>query len=354
MSEAIDEKRLEEFVDRAVGDIKGHMVVMMSYLGDRLGLFKALAEAPATAAELAERTGLQTRYVREWARALTCAQYIEYDPESTRFSLPAEHVQVVANEGGPVFFAGMWQEMPALWSIVPQLEDAFREGGGVNIDAYDEDWWNGMERFTGTWFENFLLANWIPEANGIESKLEEGAHVADVGCGRGRALLEIARAYPDVTAVGYDLSEKNVAIANERAEEAGVADRVNFERADVADGLPESFDVVTTFDAAHDFADPAAAFAEIRSALKPGGSYLLLEFRANEKLEDNIGPIGTMLYSISTTYCMTTSLAQGGAGLGTCGLHEKAVRSYCANADFSNVEVIPFDNPFNVLYQANA
>lgn len=354
MPEEIDMQRVEQFAQRAFGDVKGQMVVLMCNLGDRLGLFKELSKGPARAEELAERTGLNTRYVEEWLNCLTCAEYIEYDPDRQKFTLPPEHAAVVAHEGGPAFFGGMYQEMPALWSVLPQLTEAFQTGGGVPIEAYDDCWWHGMERFTGTWFENFLLQEWIPEADGIERKLEGGGHIADVGCGRGKALVKIAEAYPEVTAVGYDLFDENVAAARERAEQAGVTDRIRFEKADVTRGLPESFDVIMTFDAAHDFSDPAAAFREIHSALKPDGSYLVLEFRVDEDLEGNIGPKGAVFYGISTAYCMTTALEDGGAGLGTCGLHESAMRNLCDEAGFESVDVVPFEDPFNILYQAQA
>lgn len=346
----VDSVKLDHFLQTAVGDIKGTMVLTMANLGDRLGLFKALADQPATSVELAARTGLQERYLREWLSGMTCAGYIEYSPETRVFSLPPEHALVLADESSPAFLAGIYQEMPAVWQVLDQLETRFEEGGGLSISVYHQDWWDGMERFTSTWFENSLLQEWIPEAAGVRRCLEEGAHVADIGCGRGRALVKLAKAFPKLTGVGYDLVESNLEAARRHAEVEGVADRITFRRHDVHLGLPERYELVTAFDAVHDLANPGVAVRSIYDALEDGGSCLLLEFKVADRLEDNINPMGAMLYGWSLAYCMTTSLAMGGQGIGTCGLPESAVRELAADAGFSKVEIVPFDNPFNVVY----
>lgn len=350
----VEQEKVGSFLEKVMGDVKGHQAVLMAALGDRLGLFRALAEGPGTSTELAERTKLDERYVREWLSGMTCAEYIQYDPGSGRFSLAPEGKEVLAREGGPAFLGGVFEELPGLWDVFPRVAQSFREGGGVHIDAYPRCWWDGMERFTGTWFENLLTQQWIPQSEGVQEKLDAGAKVADVGCGRGRALVTLARAFPRVTAVGYDLSDANLQGARKTAEEAGVADRIRFEKKDVTAGLDDEFDVVTTFDAAHDLRDPAAVFGAIRRALRPGGSYLVLDFRVADRLEDNIGPFATVFYAFSLMYCMTTSLGQGGVGLGTCGLPESKVRELCDRAGFRSVHVVPFEDPFNVLYQAKA
>lgn len=346
-------QKQDQFLDVALGDLKGSMVILMAHLGDRLGLFRALVDRPATSSALAQSTHLEERYVREWLSSMACAGYVEYDADSEQFTLPPEHAAVLADERSPVFFGGIYHEMPALWGVLPSLMEKFRNGGGLAIDEYSREWWDGMERFTATWFENFLLQEWVPKANGIKAKLERGARVADIGCGRGQALITLARAYPNITAVGYDLSETNLEGAKRAAREANVADRVSFRKLDVHGGLPERFDVITTFDAAHDFKDPAQAFRAIHDGLEEDGAYLLLEFRVNERLEDNLGPIGAMFYAWSVSYCMTTSLGMGGVGLGTCGLPESTVREMAVNAGFADVEVVPFDNPFNTVYLAH-
>ena len=346
----IDTGKLEKFMDTAIADIKGTMVLTMANLGDRLGLFKALAEEPATSRGLASRTGLQERYVREWLAGMTCAGYIEYDPASGVFSMPPEHAQVLADEASPVFLPGLYQEMPAVWEVLDRLEDRFEDGGGLSIGDYRHDWWDGMERFTSTWFENHLLQLWIPGAPEVQTKLEGGVHVADIGCGRGRALVKLAKAFPGTTGVGYDLVESNLEAARRHAEEEGVGDRIRFRNHDVHLGLPESYGLITGFDALHDLADPGAALRSIAESLEEGGSCLLLEFKVADRLEDNINPMGAMLYGWSLAYCMTTSLGMGGKGLGTCGLSEGVLRRLAGEAGFRTVEVVPFDNPFNVVY----
>lgn len=345
---------LEAFVDRVLDDIKGHQAVLMGCLGDRLGLFKALAEGPASSLELAERTGLEERYVREWLSGMTAAGYLVYDPTERIFHLTPDQAQVLARENGPASLGGLFQEMPAMWAVLDGVAQAFRHGGGVDLDDYGPDWWDGMERFTRTWFENYLTEEWIPRADGVEARLSSGARVADVGCGRGRALIKLATTFPEVTGVGYDLSGSQLEGARRNAADAGVSDRLRFERRDVSDGLDDTFDLVMTFDAAHDLADPDAVFREIRRALVDDGSYLLLDFDVDEELENNVGRNGTMFYGWSLTYCLTTALARDGEGLGTCGLPESEVRKRCLNAGFDSVEVVPFDDPFNVLYQAKA
>jgi hypothetical protein len=313
----IDPDKLQQFLDVAIADVKGTMVLTMANLGDRLGLFKALAERPVTSIELAERTGLQERYVREWLSGMTCAKYIEYDPAARVFSLPPEHAQVLADETSSCFLAGLYQEMPAVWESIDRLESHFEEGGGLSVDDYRRDWWDGMERFTATWFENFLLQHWIPGAPNVRRRLEGGVHLADIGCGRGRALVKLAKAFPNVTGVGYDLVESNLEAARRHAQEEGVDDRVFFRNHDVHVGLPERYGLVTGFDALHDLADPAVALGALCECLEENGSCLLLEFKVADRLEDNINAIGAMLYGWSLTYCMTTSLGMGGKGLGT-------------------------------------
>lgn len=343
---------LESFVDTVLDDIKGHQAVLMGCLGDRLGLFEALSAEPATSRQLAERTGLNERYVREWLSGMTAAGYLVYEPDTKVFRLTPDQAEVFVREAGPASLGGLFEEMPAMWAVFDEVADAFRQGGGVHLDAYGNHWWDGMERFTRAWFENFLLEEWIPRADGVEERLSRGAHVADVGCGRGRALIELATAFPGVTGVGYDLSDAQLEGARRNAREAEVSDRLRFERRDVVRGLDDTFDLVTTFDAAHDLADPDAVFRQIREALRDGGSYLLLDFDVAERLEDNVGRNGTMFYGWSLMYCMTTAMARGGEGLGTCGLPESEVRRRCLEAGFSSVHVVPFDDPFNVLYQA--
>jgi SAM-dependent methyltransferase len=347
----IDEAKVEAFVGRAIGDLGGAMTTLFCAIGDRLGLLKALAsDVPATSAELADGLGLQERYVREWLRGMTAAGYVDYNEQSERFTLPAEHQPVLAQETGPMFFGGVYQELLGCLSGFEPVSHAFRSGGGASQDTYPADFWEGMERFTAGWFENLLLSEWLPAVPAVRAKLEQGATVADVGCGAGRALIKLATAYPTSTYTGYDAFEGQLARARENTAAAQLGDRIALERRDVAaDGLPQRFDVITTFDVVHDAVDPLALLKEIRVGLEPGGTYLLLEINAADHAHDNQGPIAQVLYGFSLLYCMTTSLAHDGAGLGTCGLPEAEIRRLAAAAGFGTVTRVA-ENPFNVLY----
>lgn len=348
----IDQAKQEAFVGKVLGDTSATLVTILATLGDRLGLFKDLAaNGPATGAELAKRTGIQERYAREWLGGMASAGYLEYDPATRRFALPPEHVATLAQENGPFFFGGVYQMLPALAGILDQLTEAFRKGGGVPQSAYEAGFWDGLERFSAGWFENLLLQQWIPAMPDVKAKLERGAQVADVGCGSGRALIKLAQAFPKSRYIGFDVFAPVLEKAAARAKAAGVADRITFRQIDAAKGLPEQFDVITTFDVVHDSVDPLGLLRAIRQGLKPDGIYVCLDINCSDKLEENAGPLGAMFHGFSVLYCMTTSLAHGGAGLGTLGFHEPKVRELCAQADFSSVRRVPLENPFNNLYE---
>jgi SAM-dependent methyltransferase len=246
----------------------------------------------------------------------------------------------------------MYQMLPAFSGVFDQVLTAFRSGGGVSQSQYNEMMWDGLERFTCTWFENLLLQQWVPAMPDVKAHLARGCDVADVGCGRGRGLIKLAQAFPRSRYVGYDNFSPTVARATANAREAGVSDRVRFEERDVSKGLPAQFDVITTFDVVHDAVDPLQLLQSIRRALRPGGVYVCLDINCSDKLEENANPLGAMFHGVSVFYCMTTSLANNGAGLGTLGFHEAKVRELCAKAGFSSVRRVPLDNPFNNLYEA--
>lgn len=350
--QTIDQAKADAFVGKVLSDTAGLAVTVMSSIGDRLGLFKNLAEqGSATSEELAERAHVNERYAREWLSAMASAGYLEYDPASRRFTLPPEHVPVLAQEGGPVFFGGVQEEMVGLSGPINQLMQAFRDGGGVPMEAYDPSAWEGIARFTSGWFENLLLPVWLPAMPDVLAKLEQGALVADAGCGQGKALIKLAQSFPRSRFVGYDSFAPFLQEATANAQAAGVAERVRFEHRDVSEGLPEQYDVITTFDVVHDAVNPRGLLRVIRNALRPDGRYVCLEINSSDKLEENIGLLGAFFYSCSVLYCMTTSLAEGGEGLGTTGIPEPKMRELCAEAGFSNVRRVPMENPFNILYE---
>jgi len=348
----VDHAKQEAFVGKVLGDTSATMTTILATIGDRLGLFKDLAaNGPAASNDLAKRTGIQERYAREWLGGMASAGYLEYDPKTRRFTLPAEHVAALAQENGPFFFGGLYEMLPALAGILDQVTAAFRKGGGVPQSAYDVAFWNGLERFTAGWFENLLLQQWLPAMPDVQAKLERGAQVADVGCGRGRALIKLAQAFPKSRYVGFDAFGPTVEKAADRAKAAGVADRITFQQLDATKGLPGPFDVITTFDVVHDSVDPQGLLRAVRQGLKPDGIYVCLDINCSDKLEENAGPLGAMFHGFSVLYCMTTSLANGGAGLGTLGFHEPKVRELCAQAGFHTVRRLPLENPFNNVYE---
>ena len=326
------------------------MTVVLASIGDRLGLFKDLANGgPATAAELAQRCGVNERYALEWLRGMTTAGYLEHDRQADNYTLPAEHVPVLAQEAGPMFLCGGYQMLPGLTVPFDRLVEVFQNGGGVSQDEYGADVWEGMQRFTDSWIENQLFGEWMPALPHVVEKLESGATAADVGCGAGRASIAFAKAYPNSTFIGFDAFEGQLELARRNAEKAGVADQVSFELLDGSKGLPDTYDLVTTFDVIHDSVDPQGLLKSIRASTKDDGDYLMLEINCADDPADNEGDLGSLFYGFSVTYCMTTSLAHGGAGLGTCGMPRSRVDEYCKEAGFSTVDVAAED-PFNLLY----
>ena len=351
-SATVDPEKVHAFAGKVLADTSGLTTTILAALGDRLGLFKTLAAyGPATSPELAKAASINERYAREWLGGMTSAGYVEYDPATRRFSLPPEHVPVLAQEAGPAYFGGAHQMLLGALGVLDQLTRAFREGGGVSQPAYSEDWWAGMERFSAGWFENLLLQEWIPAMPRVKEALERGVDVADVGCNRGRGLIKLARAFPRSRFVGYDIFQPAIRLATDRAMAAGVADRVRFEHRDVAKGLPQDFDVIATFDVIHDAIDPVGLLRTIRRALKPNGTYVCLDVNCSDRLEQNAGPLGALFHGFSVLYCMTTSLAHDGAGLGTVGLPESKLREFATDAGFASVRRVPLENPFNNLYE---
>jgi len=350
-TQTIDEAKLGAFMERFLGDAAGLMASTMAMLGDRLGLFRALADhGPATSGELASAAEVNERYAREWLRGMHAAGYLELDRESARYALPPEYAQVLAAEGGPAFLGGALQLSFGYLRTVERLTEAFRSGGGVPQSAYPTETWEGMGRFSRSFYDNLLVQQWLPAVDSAQQRLEQGASWADIGCGSGLALIRLAEAFPASTFVGYDNFEGQLRLARQAAADAGVSDRVRFELLDAEGGLPERYDVISTFDVVHDAVDPAALLGSIHRALEPDGTYVMLEMNSADDPNDNVGPLATLLYGVSIVYCMTTSLARGGAGLGTCGLPPNRVRELCERAGFAGVRRVELHDPFNALY----
>ena len=348
----IDATKVEQFAGRTVQILNDSMLALLLSVGHQTRLFDTMAGlAPSTSAEIASAAGLDERYVREWLAGMYAAGYLAYDDAEHRYALPEEHAPTLAVEPGPAFFGGVHQELIGAIQRYDQVAEAFRRGGGVRPADLHPDVWAGTSRFTAQWHQNTLVQQWLPLVPQTTARLRAGAAVADVGCGTGQALIALARAFPGITATGFDVHPPSVEQARRAAAEAGLADRIGYQVLDAAAGLPGSYDVVTTFDVVHDAVDPLGVLRSIRDALRPGGSYLCLEINCSDQPAGNSGPIATLLYGFSILYCMTTSLAEGGEGLGTLGLPEPVLRQLAGKAGFSDVRHVEMDNPFNNLYE---
>lgn len=350
----IDWNKARDFLGSFTKDLGAAMLGAMSYIGDRLGLFKVLADAGwVTSQELADRAKLNERYVREWLGAVTSAGYVEYDPKTKRYMLPPEHALVVARDDSPFFMGGFMQMVIPNVTMAPRLLDAFRTGKGVPQLEYPPETFEAMERASAGMYRHQLVRKWLPTMPQVVEALTAGASAADVGCGSGRAVIALAKAFPKSRVFGFDVHSGSVERARANAQAEGVTDRVTFE---VRDGtaLPErAFDFMSTFDVVHDSVDPVALLKSIGKALKPGGTYLMTEVNVSPNLEDNIGPLGKMMYSTSTLYCMTVSLAHGGAGIGAC-MGEPKARELAQEAGFTHFRRLPIQDMFSALYEIQA
>src|SRR5919112_1975390 len=332
---AVNPEKLEAFLGKVVTDFGAALSSQLVYIGQKLGLYKALAGAgPSTPAELAGQTGTQERYVREWLINQAAGGYVEYDAAAKRFHLSPEQAAALADEESPAFVGGGFYLIKAMTNAVPRIEDAFREGGGILWGDHDPDLFVGVERFFRPGYRTHLVNDWIPALTGIEEKLKAGGTVADVGCGHGASTIIMAQAYPDSRFKGFDNHGPSIEAARQRAEEAGVGDRCEFEVSS-ADAIPEGpYDLVCFFDCLHDMGDPVGAARRAHAALKPGGTVLLVEPFANDSLEENLNPVGRLFYAASTCICTPNSLSQEvGLGLGAQA-GEKRLRHVFMEAGF--------------------
>ncbi len=347
----MDEKKINELAFRVVGDMGGAFTMALGYIGDRLGLFKALAEAGSlTSAELADKTGLDERYVREWARAMVAAEYIDYLAETDRYVMTGEQAFVLATENSPAFVGGAFHFTTPSILNVPKLMEAFRNGGGVSYSEIGEEIPEAIERFFGPGYINFLARDWLGVVPGLTAKLEQGAHVADIGCGRGQSTVAMAKAFPKSQIIGIDYDAKSIERARQLAAENGV-ENVEFLRAPAAEVAAQNqkFDLICSFDCIHDMVDPQGALKAIREALADDGVYMWSEPNASDNPLENRNPVGKSFSSISPLHCLTVSLAHEGEGLGTV-IGEKGARELAKEAGFSSFEKLPIENPFNQFF----
>lgn len=307
---AIDEAKLNEFMGNFVRDMGAVAHASTIVVGDQLGLYKALAERPMTAAELAASTHCDARYVLEWLSAQAASGYAQYDAATQKFSLSEEQALALAEEGSPAFIPGAFQVAIAMFAGIPKLIEAFRSGAGVGWHEQHPALFVGTERFFRPGYIANLVSSWIPALEGMDAKLKAGAKVADVGCGHGASTIIMAQAYPNSRFHGYDYHEPSIRHARDAAVKAGVADRVSFDVARAQDFPGQGYDLVAVFDCLHDMGDPVSASKHVRQALKPDGTWLIVEPFANDTLEDNLNPVGRIYYSASTCICTPASRSQ--------------------------------------------
>jgi SAM-dependent methyltransferase len=307
----IDEARLEAFMERFVGELGACATAPLVVIGDKLGLYKAMADSePVTPAELAQRTQTNERYIREWLCQQAASEYVEYDASDGTFRLPPEHALALAVDESPAFIPGAFQLLAAMIKDEPAITERFRSGDGFGWHEHHHDLFEGTERFFRPGYNAHLVAEWIPALDGVEERLNEGIHVADIGCGHGVSTILMAQAFPRSTFVGSDYHEGSIEAARRAAERARVSDRVSFEVAGAKEFGGGPFDLVCVFDALHDMGDPVGASRHVRSQLADDGTWLVVEPNAGDAIEDNLNPVGRVFYAGSTMLCTPASMSQ--------------------------------------------
>ncbi|MEU8582687.1 class I SAM-dependent methyltransferase [Streptomyces abikoensis] len=352
-----DSTAVQAFAGRFLDDVSGGMTSVLVALGDRLGLFRALADGgPASSAELAARAGLDERHVREWLLGLLSAGYLDARQQAVEepvFSLPPEHAAVLAHDDSPFFLGGAAGLVPALAAMLEPVAETFRSGGGVPQEAYPEGLYRTMWRMSASWLGTLLLPQWIPAIDGLAGRLAAGGRVAHLGSGGGHALVLIAGAFPRARCTGYDRLRLHVDRARREAADAGVSDRVEFVHGDAANLLPATGDhaLVLALDVLHDAPDPAAALRAVRATLADDGVLLLLESAGAERATDNRGAAAALLYGASVLYSVPVSLAAKGRAPGMLGLPAGELRRLCHDAGLRSVRQLPAPTPLNALYE---
>ena len=348
---SVDMARLDAFMGHFVTDLGATLHAGMVVIGDSLGLYKALATGPMTAGELAQRTDTDERYVREWLSSQAAGGYVQYDAATRRFSMTEEQAFALADEDSPGYIPGAFELATASLRAVPDMIERFHNGKGLGWHEHDAGLFHGTERFFRPGYNAHLVQEWIPALDGVEAKLQRGAKVADIGCGHGASTIIMAQAYPKSSFVGFDYHAPSIERARKAAKRAGVSDRVKFGVATAKDYPGKDYDFVTVFDCLHDMGDPVGAAGHIRESLKPDGTWMIVEPFANDRLEDNINPVGRVFYSVSTLVCTPASRAQE---IGLClgaQAGEARLAEVFRKAGFTHFRRAA-ETPFNLVYEA--
>ena len=347
----MDEQKFHEFLNRFVGDLGATVAAGGVVLGDRLGLYAALAEGPLTPDVLAAKTGTAARYVEEWLRGQAAGGYVGYDPDEGTYHLTDEQVFALTDPDGPVYLPGAFQLALGALHAVPALAEAFRTGEGVGWHEHDEDVFVGCERFFRPGYSAHLVNEWLPALEGVVPRLTEGAKVADVGCGLGASTTLMAKAFPSSTFIGSDYHTHSIELARTSAAELGLGPRADFEVAGATTFAGGPYDLVTTFDCLHDMGDPVAAAHHIREQLADTGPWLIVEPAAADTVEGNLNPVGRVFYGFSTFLCVPNAVSQGGSHTLGAQAGESAIRQVVTQGGFTSFRRVA-ETPFNQVYEA--
>lgn len=349
---AIDTDKLMAFVFRAVDEVGATLNAALVVMGDKLGLYRALAGTGGlTPGELAERSGVAERYVREWLNAQAAGGYVQYEPVSGRYTLPPEQAVALTDETSPAYLPGFFQI--AIGSVLdsPRITEAARSGAGLGWHEHNHEVFDGCERFFRPGYNANLVSSWLPALDGVVEKLERGIVVADVGCGHGASTILMAKTFPRSTFVGSDYHAGSIETARRRAREAGLGDRIRFEAAPASAYAGTGYDLVTMFDCLHDMGDPVGAARHVLASLAPDGTWMIVEPAAGDRVEDNLNPVGRAYYGLSTLLCTPSSLAQEvGLALGAQA-GEARIRDVVTSGGLTRFRRVA-ETPFNLVFEA--
>ncbi len=348
---ALDMDKLNAFIGRFVGDLGAAVHAGMVVIGEKLGLYKALAASPLTSAELADKTQTDARYVREWLASQAAGGYVTYDAQTDKFSLTEEQAFALAKEDSPAYLPGAFELALGSLTAVPRIAESFRTGAGMGWHEHDDGVFHGCEKFFRPGYAANLVNAWIPALTDVDQKLQAGARVADVGCGKGASTILMAKAYPNSQFFGFDYHDKSIESARETARLENVSDRVTFAVAKAKEFPGKDYHFVAVFDCLHDMGDPVGAATHVRESLNKDGTWMIVEPFANNELKDNLNPVGRVYYSFSTLLCTPCSRSQEvGLCLGAQA-GESRIKEVVTAAGFTRFRRAT-ETPFNIVYEA--